>query len=329
MSKRIVFCADGTWDGAANNTNVYRLFKAISTIPGEQHAFYDDGVGADGAPIERLLGGIFGDGLFQKIKDGYSAIASIYEPGDEVFLFGFSRGAYTVRSLAGMITHCGLPANNPDLKMVDAVFEAYRNRSGYSLHPATIKMIGVWDTVGSLGIPAIFGGVSSRHGFLDTGLNPNIENAYHAIALDERRVEFPATLWTGTPAEGQTVEQRYFAGVHCDVGGGYPNDATGTALSTITLSWMMTKARALGLVFDLGVAEKCSVPMDKKYSLDTKHESWNPLWLFPKPRTIAPDAALANSVVVRCEVDGTYRPPNLSLVNGLPGSQYAVEVVVL
>ncbi|HZK80884.1 MAG TPA: DUF2235 domain-containing protein, partial [Humisphaera sp.] len=102
MSKRIVFCADGTWDDTANNTNVYKLFKAALTCS-DQIPYYDDGVGADGNPLQKLSGGALGEGIFQKIKDGYSKIAQVYEPNDEIFLFGFSRGAYTARSLAGMI----------------------------------------------------------------------------------------------------------------------------------------------------------------------------------------------------------------------------------
>ena len=340
MSRRIAFCADGTWDGARNSTNVYKISKAIVPIPGEQYSFYDDGVGADGTSIEKLLGGAFGAGLFQKIKDGYSTISSVYEEGDEVFLFGFSRGAYTARSLAGMIANCGLPTKNPEPNLVNRAFEAYRNKDqraailatlgAYGLVEAEIAMVGVWDTVGSLGIPALFGAVSPLScGFLDTGLHPNISNAFHAVAIDERRQEFPATLWTTPPAPGQTVKQVYFCGVHCDVGGGYADDASaGTTLSDITLSWMMANAQALGLLFDPGVAAAFPSPIDKKFSLDTKHESWSPLWLFPRSRDIAHNAALANSVEVRCQMDNSYRPGNLLLVNGVPGPAYGGEIVV-
>ncbi len=142
-------------------------------------------------------------------------------------------------------------------------------------------------------------------------------------------MEFPATLWTSAPVAGQTIEQVYFCGVHCDVGGGYADDAgTGTALSDITLSWMMGNAQALGLVFDPGVLASYPSPIDKKDALDTKHESWNPLWMFPKPRDIAHNAMVANSVDVRCEADSTYRPGNVVLVNGVPGPAYATAVVV-
>jgi uncharacterized protein (DUF2235 family) len=341
MGRRIAFCADGTWDTVTNDTNVYRLSKAICAIPGEQYSFYDDGVGSDGTPIDKLLGGAIGLGLFQKIKDGYSTIASVYEAGDEVFIFGFSRGAYTARSLAGMIAGCGLPTKNPDTNLVNTVFQAYRNRGqrqailgtlgAYGLVPATMTMVGVWDTVGALGIPAIVGGVDPvLFGFLDTGLHPDILNAYHAVAIDERRAEFPATLWAPPFSPQQTVEQAYFVGVHCDVGGGYADDAgSGTALSDITFSWMMKKAAQLGLVFDAGVLADYPSPIDQKDALDTKHESWSPLWLFPKSRTIAQNATLANSVEVRCQNDGSYRPGNLAFtVNGGPAATYGTEVVV-
>ncbi|MFZ0662605.1 MAG: DUF2235 domain-containing protein [Acidobacteriaceae bacterium] len=314
MGRRIAYCADGTWDSSGSDTNVYRISKAIVPIAGEQYRFYDDGVGSDGTPIEQLIGGAFGEGLLEKIKEGYAAIASVYEAGDELFLFGFSRGAYTVRSLGGMIAACGLPTKNPDPNLVNKAFDGYRNGDqratilgtlgDYGLVKANITMIGVWDTVGALGIPAILGAVDAlRYSFLDTQLSPQVLNAFQALSIDERRVEFPATLWTSPPSPGQTIEQAYFCGVHCDVGGGYPDDAgTGTALSDIPFSWILAKAQGLGLVIDAGVAARYPSPIDKKYAIDTKHESWSPRWLFPKSRVIAPTATLSNSVAGPLEV---------------------------
>lgn len=342
MSKRIAFCADGTWDGIGNNTNVYRISNAIKSIPGQQIVYYDDGVGEDGTPIEKLLGGAFGLGLWGKIKDGYSDISNVYEDGDQVFIFGFSRGAYTARSLAGMIAICGLPAKQHDSTLVDTAFSAYRSRDPdererllasiqrYGMVRTQIAMVGVWDTVGSLGIPAIFGGVSPLlYGFLDTSLHPDVLHAYHAVAIDERRMEFPATLWTSAPVPGRVLEQVYFCGVHCDVGGGYGGDQNGTALSDITLSWMMAKAQALGLVISSDVLAKYPSPLDKKAALDTKHESWNPLWAFPKSRDIPAAAAIANSVDIRLQNDASYRPCNLNLINGTLAAGYKSEIVVV
>jgi uncharacterized protein (DUF2235 family) len=338
MSKKIAYCADGTWDTSASNSNVYRLFKALPTTA-DQVPYYDDGVGSDGTPIEKLLGGAFGEGLFQKIRDGYTKIAHAWNPGDEIFVFGFSRGAYTARSLAGMIAVCGLPGTSSFTDdVIKTAFAAYRDKTrrdqllaslkDYKMTNATIRMVGVWDTVGSLGIPAIFGGVDTlRYSFLDTSLHPDVINAYQALAIDERRSEFPPTLWT-TQAPGQTVDQVWFTGVHGDVGGGYPDDKAGTALSDITLGWMLAKAAALGLAIDPGVAKQLRVPLDAKLALDTKHESWNVAWLFPKHRMIDAEAVLANSVSVRCVHDPTYRPSNLSFTGGALANSYPMENVV-
>jgi uncharacterized protein (DUF2235 family) len=331
MSKRIIFCADGTWDDPESATNVYGLFKAIP-ISSSQIAYYDDGVGSDGTPLEKLTAGAFGDGLFQKIKDGYTKIAHVYEEGDEIFLFGFSRGAYTARSLAGMIAVCGLPTGDFDDDLVNDAFQAYRNKdqraafeAKYALFNAKIKMVGVWDTVGALGIPAIFGGIEVDYAFLDTTLHPDVLNAYQALAIDERRQEFPPTLWQQpAPAvPGQVLEQVWFAGVHCDVGGGYPE----TSLSDITLSWMLGKAVALGLQLDAGFVSEYGSP-DGLDALDTIHESWSLLWLAPRTRTLPNDAALGNSVGIRCQYDTTYQPVNVKRDDGTLVDSYQIVPVV-
>jgi uncharacterized protein (DUF2235 family) len=335
MSKRIAFCADGTWDKPANKTNVYKLYKSI-LVTADQMPLYDDGVGANGLPVDKLLGGAFGAGLFQKIKDGYTKIAQLYEAGDPLYLFGFSRGAYTARSLAGMIAICGLPTKSFTDDLVETAFNAYRNKDqraellakldGFSMFDAKMTMVGVWETVGALGIPAAIGlDDTIKYGFLDTSLHPDVLNGYHAMAIDEKRIEFPVTQWTTPPAPGQTVEQVWFTGVHSDVGGGEPDDATAvSALSDITLGWIMSKAIGLGLAIDPAEAAKYKVPLDPKDALDKLHTSWNILWGFPKHRPIGATATLANSVAIRYAHDPTYRPPNLKL----PVDQYAaVEVV--
>ena len=330
MGKRILFGSDGTWDNSGKNSNVYKIYKAAQ-VAADQIPFYDDGVGSDGTPLDRLLGGAFGTGLFQKVRDGYSKIAQVYEKGDQIFIFGFSRGAYTARSIAGMIAICGLPTSNFSDQVVETAFQAYRDKNNRAkllaglnqsctLFGAQLTMVGVWDTVGALGIPSLFGAVDPiLYGFLDTSLHPNIQHAYHALAIDERRGEFPATLWTSAPNPGQTLEQVWFTGVHCDVGGSYPDDPDGTALSDITFSWMMHKAAALGVTFAADVQAKYAFPIDAKYALDQKHESWNPAWVFPKSRPIAPDATVSNSVSIRCQHDASYRPGNLKLANPANG----------
>jgi alpha-ketoglutarate-dependent sulfate ester dioxygenase len=215
MSKRIVLCTDGTWDNTSSQTNVYRVFKAL-TVSAGQVGFYDDGVGADGLPIDRLAGGALGLGLFNKIKQGYTQIAHVYETADDIFLFGFSRGAYTARSIAGMIAICGLPTKNFDDNLVETAFQAYRQKDQratllaelnkkYDMYDAKLTMVGVWETVGALGIPAIFGGVDLLHyGFLDTSLHADVLNAYHALAIDERRAEFlPRPQLAARPIAGR------------------------------------------------------------------------------------------------------------------------------
>jgi len=339
MSKKIAYCADGTWDSSTSHTNVYKLYKAL-VIGADQMPLYDDGVGASGDPIVKIAGGAFGTGLWEKIKEGYVKIAHVYEAGDPLFIFGFSRGAYTARSLAGMIMACGLPTQDFTDDMVDTAFDAYRDKANRAnllkkldackLVAAEITMVGVWDTVGSLGIPSCFGGVDPiAYGFLDTSLHPSIKNACQALAMDERRAQFPPTLWQGPAAPGQTLEQVWFTGAHSDVGGGEPDDLPGTtALSDITLGWMMSKANALGLQFDPAVLAQYTMPLDPELALDKFHESWKVFCGFPKRRSIDKNASIANSVAVRCAEESTWRPQNLVFVNGSLASSYQFVGVV-
>lgn len=340
MPKRIVFCADGTWQAPMNNTNVYRLYKAL-TVSSDQVPLYDDGVGADASGITRIIEGALGQSLVDKVQEAYKRIAHLYEAGDQIYLFGFSRGAYTARSLAGMIAGCGLPTGSFDDSCATQVFNAYRdpaNRkamlaqvNGCTLGDATIQMVGVWDTVGSLGIPALQGAVDQqRFGFLDTKLHPDVKSAYHCLAIDEVRTQFPATLWTGDPVAGQTIEQVWFSGCHGDVGGGTlvggPVDA-GTRLCDITFSWMAQKAQEQGLVFDPAVAQQFT-KLPAKFALDVIRQSWKPEMGPQHLRPIADDAHVANSVAVRVKFALTYLPGDLTITNGeLDPSYTLVEVV--
>ena len=339
MPKRIAFCSDGTWDDSTKHTNVYKIYKAM-TVSADQVPLYDDGVGATDNPVWKIAGGAFGAGIWKKVAEGYAKIAHVYEQDDYVFLFGFSRGAYTARSIAGMIAACGLPTKNFSDDLVETAFRAYREKEhrqellaslkDSSLYPARIRMVGVWETVGSLGIPSVVGVVDPiLYGFLDTGLSPMIENAYQSLAIDERRFEFPPTLWTTTPVVGQTVEQVWFSGVHSDVGGGEPPDGPNdvTALSDIPLAWMTSKAAALGLQFDPEAQKQSSIPVDPKLALDTLHKSWNVLCGFPRARKIAAGATLANSVKIRFDHDETYRPGNLAVENGAISANYSFAAI--
>jgi len=338
MAKNIVFCCDGTWDDPNNNSNVCQLYTALEQIDGVQLPMYDSGVGTTGTPIEKLLGGAVGAGLFQKIQDGYAAIAAAYETGDQIFIFGFSRGAYTARSLAGMIAICGLPTEfQTDSKCVAMAFEAYRKQSNrtallatlnatYKMDAtATIQLLGVWDTVGSLGIPAIFGDIDmTQYGFLSTTLHPNVLNAVQAMAIDEHRQQFLPSVWTNEPLATQSITQAWFSGVHCDVGGGYPPDAAGATPSNITLLWMANYAKAFGLQFKPGLISSVLVAED---SVSALHESWTGAYriFHPHIRTVAPDAVLGSSVGVRCATPAcNYAPMNLTISGGQVAASYNV-----
>ncbi len=347
MAKRIVFCSDGTWnhpgetqDGLPADTNVYKFYKALQ-VSATQVPRYDDGVGADGLPVDRILGGAIGDGLFGKIKDGYMFLSHMYEDGDAIYLFGFSRGAYTARSLGGMLAACGLPAKDKltDQTVEDA-FATYRDRANrttlkpalqakYGNRDVSIAMVGVWDTVGALGIPGgVFAGLDDQiYGFLDTSLSVRVKAAYHALAIDERRSEFPPTLWdplaAAALAAGNTLQQVWFPGVHCDVGGGYAE----TGLSDIALAWMIKNAMQEGLEFEPVALDKYT-GIDRKHSLDTLHDSWGIQWGFPKARAIPIGAPIANSAQIRIQTLDAYRPGNLSIDSSGGLSRYEITTVV-
>lgn len=340
MAKSIAYCADGTWQSPQCNTNVYRLYKSLAVTSG-QVTFYDDGVGADATGLGRIVQGAFGEGILQKVRDGYTKIAHVYEPGDDIFLFGFSRGAYTARSLAGFIAVCGLPSGSFSDDCIARAFAAYRdpvNRasllaglSSCGLVNASVKMIGVWDTVGSLGIPAIFGGIDDKvYGFLDTTLHPDVKNAFHALSIDEKRPQFPATLWTSTPAPGQAMEQVWFSGCHGDVGGGNQQAGSidaGTRLCDITFAWMLGKAQALGLAVDPAVAAQFA-SMPAKYALDAINETWKPVDGPPHWRPIPAGSKISNSVAVRVRYGLTYAPANLQIEDGDLAEGYSLVPLV-
>ncbi|MCD2098448.1 DUF2235 domain-containing protein [Rhodococcus rhodochrous] len=319
MPKNIIYCADGTWNsGKRTNTNVHRFHEALASTP-TQVKIYDSGVGTEGNLLSRLRGGAFGRGLVENVREGYGRIADVFEEGDRLFLIGFSRGAYTARSLGGMIAYCGLPSRRPTGRLVEQAFRAYRNRTpedkkwtgpsdGTRMVDGHIEMIGVWDTVGTLGIPgALFGRLDQKdYGFLDTRLHRDVKAGYHALSLDERRRQFPPTLWEGPAADGQTIEQVWFAGVHCDVGGGFPT----TSLADISLAWMLSNAERHGVEIDPAVAATYpALLLDCTAALGPVNESWNPLWGFPRRRSVGSDARVADSVVFRVTMNSRYSPP--------------------
>jgi uncharacterized protein (DUF2235 family) len=275
--KRIIACSDGTWnrpntkgkDGRSIKTNVQRVFDCVEKRDENgivQIKYYDEGIGAQGNLFVRMFNGATGKGIDTNIKDVYKFICWNYEPGDQIYLFGFSRGAYTARSVAGLIRKCGIIKVN-DLDLINDAYKLYRNkeeaprgamatkfRSDNSHEDISIKMIGVWDTVGSLGLPlhTLQWYNRKRYTFYDTRLSNIIEHAYHAIAVDERRKTFEPTHFIKNddlpPGFEQVVEERWFPGVHSNVGGGYED----CGLSNIAMKWLFHKAECLGLRLDQG-----------------------------------------------------------------------------
>jgi len=331
MPKKIVLCADGTWNtphGPAalpNDTNVRKLYELVAN-QADQLKYYDSGVGTNGTPFEHFFGGAMGDGLFEKVQDGYGFLAYVWDPGDDIYIFGFSRGAYTARSLGGMIAYFGVPNRNLDNRTVARIFEAYRITDHaqklaakkeladyYGLEEVNVKMVGVWDTVGALGIPGhLFSAFDqAKYGFLDTTLNPCVQKAYHAISIDERRAQFAPTLWTdaaGNPRSNDAeVQQVWFPGVHCDVGGSYLEQE----LSNVTLRWMIDNARANGLVFDEAQVKKC-LNAPPYHPEGRAHDEWKVIpWGLPKHRIVPDNAVMSNTVAERMKRVAEYRPENL------------------
>ena len=322
--KRLVVCCDGTWNSPEQHhvTNVVRTARALRPADGRgvpQVVFYDWGIGSYGGKIR---GGMLGAGIDKNIQDAYRFLVHNYSDGDEIFLFGFSRGAYAARSLAGLIRSAGLLAKR-HAGRIPAAFGMYRRRAGpdtpaarrfrrgYS-NEVRIRFIGVWDTVGALGVPSriyeAMGG-NRRYAFHDTSLSGIIDHACHAVAIDEQRIDFEPTLWRRLPKPGQTIEQQWFAGVHGDVGGGNAD----AGLADIALDWMWSRASTHGLAFD---DDYRSVKV-RPNPLGNLHRSWTGMYRV-KGRHIRPIGELPagletvhSSVRERLRGVSSYRPENL------------------
>lgn len=295
-----------------------------------QIAKYLHGVGDSDNPLHKMLGGAFGAGLISRIVRGYTFISRNYEPGDRIIIVGFSRGAYTARALGGMIAKDGLL----DYKALNItskeeayqyglyVWASYREKRVASLARKAINLvwkkvvclgkevhveqmirdvpihaIGVWDTVGAMGIPVYEtekGDANSRMDlfrFADTDLSVKVANGFHALAIDEHRIDFAPTPWT--PRAG--IEQAWFIGAHADVGGGYEE----SDLSDFALKWISEKLSAQGD----GLLFKDPLPVlpEGNFAKDI-HDSWNTLPYKLRPRANRPipvDAKLHSSVKMR------------------------------
>jgi uncharacterized protein (DUF2235 family) len=304
MKKRLVVCCDGTWQDLSKEypTNVVKMAQAVKTgdtsIP--QIVFYGQGIGSGGEFFNRVGGGAFGWGIDQNIQDAYRFLCLNYDPGDEIYLFGFSRGAYTVRSLAGLIRCAGglLPRN--EIRRTSTVYDIYRSKElkdkeqdlrrkeremkklyetlkSPMQREARITLLGCWDTVGSLGIPQtiplLSKQVNKKYQFHDYQLSNIVDHALHAVAIDEARKVFDVTPMEQSENNikaGQTLHQVWFPGDHGCVGGG-TKEVQG--LSDGALQWMIDQMKDLnlGLELDPNLVE-CDANA-KRYGIYPNHET--------------------------------------------------------
>jgi uncharacterized protein (DUF2235 family) len=368
--KRLAIFLDGTWNVVGDDTNVWRLRSLCAPDGADgapQLAYYEKGVSG-------LLGGVFGDGVDRIITDAYQWLVDTYNPGDEIFIFGFSRGAYTARSLAGFIAKCGLLQaggalgikqlynryRRVDARTIWALLDAQRNgdSGGFTLEEQWmlkysmaihIKFVGVWDTVGDLGVPWLsFEGFRwSNYRFMATGLRRPIDYGFHALAIDEHRLAFSPTLWTvrhGAVQESDappprplaSVEQRWFVGAHANVGGGYESDV----LPQVPLRWLMNKASLHGLAFRNDVVldgSAITAPVTNSYAdfLYGIYRLASAPYFRPIGALPARDAdggtvsnvneTIDKSVFARWNENDDYRPPNLEDW----ASRYRVDLALL
>ncbi|MFO0937646.1 MAG: DUF2235 domain-containing protein [Gemmataceae bacterium] len=275
MARRIVLCLDGTdnsptsvaKDNAGNSepvrTNVSRLFRMLEKGNPDQIVYYQPGVGSIDPErsfsrwdrLRNFLGRFYdsmtGWMIFRHVTSAYQFLMDTYQEGDEISFFGFSRGSYVSRLLAGMIHKVGLlyPGHQEMIPFAWQVYTPFANfeqagrfKKFYSRH-VPIHFLGLWDTVSSVGVPW-------RHDvFPSTFKNPSVKTVRHAMAIDERRVMFQPNLWDDDVLPHQDVLQVWFPGVHTDVGGGYTGDST-PGLAGIPLGWMVREAKAAGITID-------------------------------------------------------------------------------
>lgn len=335
MGKRIAICCDGTWNSMKqrDRTNVAKLVQAIAKRDG-QLTYYHAGVGTQ--PHERVLGGAFGFGLSRDVQTAYRFLVENYEPGDELFFFGFSRGAYTARSTVGFVRNCGI-LKRDEVDRVGEAYQLYRDRDP-STHPTQdkakrfreahacedvtpIRFLGVWDTVGALGIPLsglrLVNFVNRRWQFHDTTLTSTVAAAYQALAIDEQRGPFRPAIWSPDDAVDQEREQVWFAGCHSDVGGGYPDPTP----AHITLLWMVERAQRAGLAF----VPDAIPPLGPGAAVDHVHDSRTlffklvPAYLRQLGVTDAAHEYVSVKTVERTKLDTSYAPQNLlSYLRGSP-----------
>ena len=278
--KRLLCFFDGTWnrpDDKDERTNVVKLFSAVLPAAPDgirQIAHYEAGIASDASYGRfKFAAGAIGDGVAERIYAGYKFLVENYQPGDEIYIFGFSRGAFQARCLGGLIDHCGILAT-ANAGQVASAWTSYQDaRQSFDAervaglrsaghYPVRIRLMAVWDTVGNLGIPIIPKFADRRElTFHNTQLSPLVDVGLHALSIDEPRKTFSPTFWTKRTGQalppGQVIEQVWFPGCHANVGGGYRD----SGLSDISLLWMTERAAALtGVAFDLGLLQQTTKP---------------------------------------------------------------------
>lgn len=304
MPKNIVIFSDGTGQegGKGNNTNVYKLFNMIEDRTARQVSFYDRGIGTGWRKITSNAGG---KGISKNIKDCYRFIFEQYEAGDRIYLFGFSRGAATVRSLASFIDLVGiLPKSRPEL--IEQAYSIYRKKEKrealakafvHRNHTMWTKIhfIGVWDTVAALGVPVkwldpfVNRIPTFRHLYHDFALKEGVNVARHALAIDDVRKPFHPTFFEPLPE--QDVKQVWFAGMHTDVGGGYAE----AGLSDIALEWLVHEAVAKDLLIYPG--NKVASDPDPDGFMHDSRDTWWSRAIYPVSQRDWPRDRLGDPVV--------------------------------
>lgn len=299
--RNIVICIDGTANEfkLRQNTNVVKLYSLLARDSDRQIAYYHPGVGTMAPPaaltrltkaITRLLGMALGYGLFDDIRDAYCYLMNQYRSGDRIYIFGFSRGAYTARALAALVDVYGLmgPGNDAQIRYAIRMIRSANKivpgqehhffasargfKDTFSRPECPIAFVGVWDTVSSVGW------FENPVYLPNTANNPSVLASRHAVSLDERRAFFRTNLWRPRkeePSGPKDLAQVWFAGDHCDVGGGHAEAESG--LSQGALKWMVREAEAAGLLID-------PVRRDKLFErsppdpLAPPHESLSGFW---------------------------------------------------
>jgi len=267
---QLIVCCDGTWNDPDDGTHIHRICQAgRAAFGGDEPVYYDKGVGLD--HLQHLSGGTLGKGLSENVRQAYRWLVHRYAEGTEIYIFGFSRGAYTARSLTGFMSYAGLLLPQDESAIEDA-YEAYRFRRHERIRTrfhegaaharsrqVRVRFLGVFDTIGALGLPldwvkritADLPHVNVQ--FHDTRLCDNVDVACQALAIDEQRGPYEPAWWQEPEPAAKQLErvlQVWFPGVHSDVGGGYDDDKS---LAEVALGWMLEQARDAGLDLEPGL----------------------------------------------------------------------------